>query len=296
MDFKTINTSIENPEVGIISGGSVYQLTESITDEELKAFMHAMNKRYGLDFTNYEIKSLKRGVSRLLIKHGMKSMLDLWTRILKDDGFFKRGIDDLLVNLTEMFRNPEAWRCIRDNVLKTYDKDKALKVWHAGCSTGEEVYTMAIVLQEMNFLDQASLLGTDLSAKALRKARKGAYEHSILDNHLNPFLKFYPGKSLSDYFDLEDAQGVIRSSYKKNINFMQHNLVSQNMRLIFDIVFCRNVMIYFDEKLKNHVLSSIHDALCPKGILVLGYYDMMTEHGKSLFEVLDLKTKIYIKK
>lgn len=258
--------------------------------------MSAMNKRYGLDFTNYEIKSLKRGVGRLLMKHGLKSMLDLWTKILKDDGFFKRGIDDLLVNLTEMFRNPDAWEYIRDNILDRYENYRELKIWHAGCSTGEEVYTMSIVLKEKGLLDKSRILATDLSTKALEKARKGKYELNLIRNYMKPFLKLYPGKSMNDFFFYESDFGIVKPEYNKNISYLLHNLVNENVSKTFDIIFCRNVMIYFDEKLKNHVLNLIHSSLKENGILVIGYYDIMTEFGKDLFEVVDLKTKVYIKK
>jgi len=269
---------------------------DNISDEEMGALMQAMKGRYGLDFTNYEKKSLKRGIVRLMMKHKMKSMLELWSRILKEQEFFTKGIDDLLVNLTELFRNPDAWIMIRDNVLPEFDNRPDLSIWHAGCSTGEEVYTMAIVLEERGLLAKTKTLATDLSSIALSKAILGDYSLITLQQYLKPFLAFYPKKKMEDFFDFNDDHASIKPHYEKNIRFQRHNLVQDPMEQKFDIIFCRNVMIYFDEKLKVKVLNSFYDCLNEGGFIVIGYYDIMPDRGKELFGVFDIKTRIYRKK
>lgn len=271
-------------------------MVDSISDEELNALMQAMKGRYGLDFTNYEIKSLKRGIVRLMMKHKMTSMLDLWSKILKDQQFFINGIDDLLVNLTELFRNPDAWIMIKDKILPTFDDKPSMNVWHAGCSTGEEVYTMAIVLEERGMLVKTKSLATDLSSVALSKAILGEYSLIILQQYLKPFLAFYPYKKMENFFDFNEDYARIKPHYKKNIKFQRHNLVQDPMDKKYDIIFCRNVMIYFDEKLKIKVLTMFHNALNEGGVLVIGYYDIMPNEGKKLFSVYDIKTRIYKKK
>lgn len=266
-----------------------------ITDEELVALMQAIKNRYGLDFTNYEQRSLKRGISRLMMKHRMASLLELWARILKDREFFMQAIDDLLVNLTELFRNPDVWIMIRDKILDSF-ADKSLKIWHAGCSTGEEVYTMAIVLEEKGMLRNSRVLATDLSTTALGKAKAGDYSLIVLKEYLRPFLKFYPNRKLEDYFDYHDKHATIKPQYKTQVTFKKHNLVHDPVVEKFDMIFCRNVMIYFDEKLKTQVLQLISNSLTDTGYLIIGYYDIMPESGKSLFELFDVKTRIYRKK
>ena len=266
-----------------------------ITDEELAALMQAIRNRYGLDFTNYEQRSLKRGITRLMMKHRMDSLLELWARVLKDTEFFMTAIDDLLVNLTELFRNPDVWIMIRDRVLDEY-AGKPLKIWHAGCSTGEEVYTMAIVLEEKGMLKHTRALGTDLSTSALNKARLGDYSLILLKEYLKPFLKFYPYRKLEDYFDFHDKHATIKPQYKSHVTFKKHNLVHDPVHEKYDIIFCRNVMIYFDEKLKAQVLQLIHNSLQDDGYLIIGYYDIMPESGKALFDLFDVKTRIYKKK
>lgn len=268
---------------------------EIISDEELAALMQAINNRYGLDFTNYERSSLKRGITRLMMKHKMETIIELWSRVLKDKEFFNAAIDDLLVNLTELFRNPDVWIKLRDYLLPQF-RGKPLKIWHAGCSTGEEVYTMAIVLDDQGMLSQTRITATDLSATALRKAVKGHYPLEVLKQYLVPFLKYFPNRRLEDYFDYFDTHALIKSRFQTQVNFKRHNLVTDPMTDKYDIVFCRNVMIYFDEKLKRRVLDLLHSSLKEGGYLIIGYYDIMPDYGKLLFDLYDVKTRIYRKK
>ena len=257
--------------------------------------MQAINNRYGLDFTNYERTSLKRGIVRLMMKHKMETIIELWSIVLRDDEFFKNAIDDLLVNLTELFRNPDVWIKLRDDILKE-NSGFQLKIWHAGCSTGEEVYTMTFLLESMQLLTKSRLTATDLSTSALSKAIKGEYSLLLLKQYLIPFLKFFPDKKMEDYFDFKDTYASIKSRYQTNINFKKHNLVADPMPDKYDIIFCRNVMIYFDDTLKERVLNLLHKSLKPGGFLIIGYYDIMPDFGKEYFDIYDVKTRIYKRK
>jgi len=268
----------------------------TVSDEEIKALMEAIRNRYDLDFTNYEIKSLKRGVVRLMMKRKMTSILELWSKVLKDREFFLLTIDDLMVNLTELFRNPDAWVIIKDQILPKFASDRHLNIWHAGCSTGEEVYTMAFVLDEVNMLEKTNRLATDLSSKVLAKAQKADYSLIVMQNYLAPFLKFFPKRKMEDFFDYNALSAVVKDKYRKGITFKNHNLVHDSaFSQHYQVVFCRNVMIYFDEQLKIEVLKLLHKSIKPGGFLIIGYYDIMPDYGKQLFEAYDLGTKIYRK-
>ena len=266
-----------------------------ISEEELSALMMAIKNRYGLDFTNYEKGSLKRGIVRLMSKHHMESLIELWGRVLKDHDFFANAIDDLLVNLTELFRNPDVWIKLRDDILLQYGTVNNLNIWHAGCSTGEEVYTMAIVLEEKGLLYRTNVLATDLSSRALAKARGGNYPRQLMNQYLTPLIKYFPFSRMEDYFDFEKSHATVKSRYKDHVRFERHNLVTDPMHERFEIILCRNVMIYFDEKLKSKVLDLLFQALRPGGYLIIGYYDIMPDYGKTLFKVKDLQTRIYQK-
>lgn len=275
---------------------TITNIREEISDEELQSLTVALKSRYGLDFTNYEIKSLKRGFARLITKYDLGSLVGLWSRIIQDKNFFSSCIDDLLVNLTEMFRNPEIWIKIKNDILPLYKDTIRLKVWHAGCSTGEEIYTMGIVLTQSNFYRKTSVFASDLSSTALAKAMEGKYHQLLWKKYVSSFSTYFPNGSLDGLFSIINEEAVIDESLKKNITFQRHNLASDPMEKKFDIIFCRNVMIYFDETLKMKVLNLFHSSLNTHGFLIIGYYDMLPEAHKELFTLFDPTTRIYRKK
>lgn len=271
------------------------KLYEEISDEELDALTNAIKNRYGLDFTNYEKKSLKRGFSRLMSKNGMGSLLKLWNTILRDTEFFKGCIDDLTVNLTELFRNPEIWGAIDQTILPRFKNNGRINVWHAGCSTGEEVYSMAMVADQKGLLHRTKLLGTDISSTALAKAVKGKYSKALVDKYERSLKKYSDLHSMKDLFYLDDeGNASIKQRYKSAIGFQPHNLVIDPAPGKFDIIFCRNVMIYFDDRLKFKVTQKLLKALNPNGVLILGYYDMLPESCRSLVKELDSSNRIYL--
>jgi len=268
----------------------------AISEEEVKSLMIAMKKRYDLDFTNYETSSLCRGVTRLMAKHKISAPLELWSRVLKDDDFFLNSIDDLMINLTELFRNPEAWLGVRQNVLENLKYKQNLKVWHAGCSTGEEVYTMAMILDDCGLLESSEIVATDLSKKALSQAQNGEYSIQIMNKYAKSFKAFFPKRSLEDFFDFEADNATIKSKFKKNVTFQQHNLVSCEMSGKYDIIFCRNVLIYFDGILKERIINFLESCLTEDGYLVLGFYDTIPQRILEVFDVKDQNSRIYKKK
>ena len=267
-----------------------------ISDEELDSLTHAIKTRYGMDFTNYEKASLKRGFTRLIQKHEMKSVIELWSRIMKDRDFLINSIDELTVNLTELFRNPEFWLKLKKEVLPQMSSRYKLDFWHAGCSSGEEVYTMAMVLKDMNLLHKSTALGTDLSNSILAVAKQGKYSNFLINRYLKTFLHYFPSGSLSDWFDVGETDSVIKDRYKKHVEYKRHDLVRELMDKKFDIIFCRNVMIYFDDVLKMKVLKLFHASLKDDGFFAIGYYDMLPNEHKELFEVFDSTTRLYKKK
>lgn len=267
-----------------------------IGDEELASLTTAIRNRYGIDFTSYEAKSLKRGFARLIMKHKFGSILGLWQKILTDKEYFLSCVDDLTVNLTELFRNPEIWVRLRDDILDRYEKNFRINMWHAGCSSGEEVYTMAMVLRDRGLIAKSRTLATDLSSTILAKAIEGKYSSLLMNKYTSTFQKYLPNGKIEDCF-IEDGRYMrIHDDLKKHIEFRQHNLVQDKMDKSFDIIFCRNVMIYFDDTLKMKVLKLFHQSLDKNGVFIIGYYDMLPEASKELFEVYDSKMKIYLKK
>lgn len=277
-----------------VSREGIFKSNE-ISDQELSSLTNAIKKKYGIDFTNYERKSLKRGFARLITKRKMNSVLNLWSKILNDRDFFMESIDELTVNLTEMFRNPEIWVKMKDEVLDHFSSNNELDVWHAGCSSGEEVYTMAIVLKDKNLLRRTKAMATDLSVSILEKAKKGEYSVLVMNKYAKSFSEYIHHGSLDDCFDYDDKYATVKNELRRHVTFQQHNLIHDPMNRQFDIIFCRNVMIYFDDILKYEILKMFYAKLKPGGFFVIGYYDMLPKEGKDLFEVYDSKTRIYRK-
>lgn len=264
-------------------------------DEELDSLTNAIKQRYGIDFTNYERKSLKRGFARLVMRNQWDSILPLWSKIMSDREFFNDCIEELTVNLTGLFRNPEIWIKMKDTVLPQYSHKSRLKMWHAGCSSGEEIYTMAIVLKSLKMLSKAQSLGTDLSVNILEQAKNAKYSNIVMKKYISSFSKFLPTGDLKDSFDFGEKYSTINHDLKRHVSYERHNLVQDKMNQKFDIIFCRNVMIYFDDGLKMKVLKLFYESLEDDGFFVIGYYDILPKESKDLFKIFDLKTKIYKK-
>lgn len=269
---------------------------QEISDEELSSLTNAIKTRYGIDFTNYERASLKRGFARLIQKKELKNVIELWSKIMRDKQFLLSSIDDLTVNLTELFRNPEIWLKLRDDVLPLLQANSRLDFWHAGCSSGEEVYTMAMVLQDRNLLHKSKALATDLSATILDQARKGEYSNLLIGRYIKTFKQYFPNGKIDDWFEVDEKHSRVKEKYKGHVQFMSHNLVHEPMDKKFDVVFCRNVMIYFDDVLKMKVLKLFHSSLKPGGFFIIGYYDMLPIEHREFFDLYDSTTRLYRKK
>jgi len=202
------------------------------------------------------------------------------------------------VNLTELFRNPEIWVKLKDEVLPKYQLKPNLNLWHAGCSSGEEVYTMAIILKYMNMHANTRTLATDLSSSILKKAQDGIYSNILMNKYSESFSKSINNGNIDNWFIQNGDEKHIKviDSLKQNVKFKRHNLVHDDMDQKFDIIFCRNVMIYFDDTLKMKVLELFNKCLKDDGYFVIGYYDMLPMQSKEMFDIYDSKTRIYKKK
>lgn len=274
----------------------ITKIYDEISDEELAAMTNAIKNRYGIDFTSYEKKSLKRGFARLMGKNDMGSLLELWKVILNDKAFFIQAIDDLTVNLTELFRNPEIWEILDNDILEQFKHKPIINIWHAGCSTGEEVYSMGMVLENKGVLQKTRSLATDISASALEKARKGSYSKQLVGKYEKTFKKYLPNATIGDMFHLDNGNATIKERFQRNVEFRHFNLVSDVSERKFDVIFCRNVMIYFDDNLKMQVIKKLLNSLNPGGYLVVGFYDMLPDSSRELITQYDSHSRIYTAK
>ena len=272
-------------------------IPNDVSDEELDSFIVAVKARYGIDFSNYELKSLKRGFVRLLSKNQMYSFLDLWKVLLRDRTFIYSCIDELTVNMTEFYRNPDAWKVIYRQLKKHFLLKKTIAIWHAGCSSGEEVYSMAFMLNVLKLSYRSQLYATDLNLSVLEKAKGGRYPSISKRKCLKNFSNVFPDLSLDQMLIPEDESSLeVMPKLRKNINFKKHNLVHEDYPIEQDIIFCRNVMIYFDERLKETTIKKMHASLKDNGLFVIGYFDAIPSSLKHLFVPVDSSARVYKKR
>ena len=274
---------------------------ESITISENESIefdllIEAIYKKYGYDFRNYAKPTLKRRIQNKLSSTGIDSISSMQHRVLYDKKFFESVLIDLTVNVTEMFRDPSFYRAVRENVIPILKKYPFLKIWHAGCSTGEEVYSMAILLEEEGLLARTTLYATDIDEKVLRKAKEGIYPLDKIREYTSNYQKAGGTEAFSDYYTAKYEAVIMDSALKKKIVFSQHNLVTGKAFSEMNMIVCRNVIIYFDKELQNRVLSLFNESLIEKGVLCLGSKESVQfTTSKNHFIELVGKEKIYQK-
>jgi chemotaxis protein methyltransferase CheR len=265
-------------------------------DIEVDLLLQAVYMKYGYDFRNYSKAHLKRRINQRVQLGGFNTISELQNKVLWDKVFFRTFLQDLSINVTEMFRDPEFYLAFREKVvsdLKTYAR---LKVWHAGCSTGEEVYSLAILLHEENLLDRTQIYATDFNKSVLETAKQGIYSKKDIYLYARNYKEAGGKGKLSDYYTSKYGSVLFDKSLSKNIVFADHNLVTDSVFAEVNLIFCRNVLIYFDKFLQNKVLKLFTESLTKRGILCLGTKESLRftdfEHNYSL---LDKKMKIYKK-
>lgn len=242
---------------------------ERISYEELEELISWINHIHGFDFRGYSRASLKRRVTRIMDMYSLE-LFDLKALLVNDLSFFEEFIVQITVNVTEMFRDPSFFRSLREKVTPYLNSFPRLKVWNAGCSTGEELYSFAILLKQEGLLDRSFLYGTDINPRVLEQAKTGVYSLSDMKQYSENYQGTAYSGSLADYYTAQYDAAAMNNELKKNTLFSVHNLVSDGVFNEFQIVSCRNVLIYFDHELQNRVLQLFYDSLCHFGFLCLG--------------------------
>ncbi len=264
---------------------------------EIDLLLDAIVKRYGYDFRNYSTASRKRRIKHFLSKTNYSKISEMIPQLLYDTNFFESFIYNLSITVTEMFRDPFVYKAIRKNVvplLKTYP---FLKIWHAGCAVGAEVYSMAILLKEEGLYDRCQIYATDFNDNALDKAREGVYSIEPMKEYTANYQNAGGRNSFSDYYHSKYDSVIINRDLKKNITFANHNLVSDSSFGEMQFIVCRNVLIYFDNVLQEQVLKLLDDSLALNGFICLGTKESLRFSTLSEgYQEIAPKEKIYQKK
>jgi chemotaxis protein methyltransferase CheR len=263
---------------------------------EVRRMLEAILDRYGYDFRDYAAASINRRILRRMEAEGVHSLPALQEKVLSDPACMERLIVALTIHVTSMFRDPGFYLAFRQQVVPMLRTYPFLRIWLAGCSTGEEVYSMAILLDEEELYDRTRIYATDLSDGVLRAARDGVFSLLHMKEYSQNYLQAGGKGSLSDYYTAAYDKALFRKSLQRNVVFAQHNLVTDGSFNEFQVILCRNVMIYFNRTLQDRVHTLLHGSLVRLGILGLGRKESMrfTPHEGDYTEI-DASQRLYRK-
>ena len=237
---------------------------------EIDLLVEALYKKYGYDFRNYSQAHVRRRILHRFALSGLESIAAMQHKVLTSRAFLSELLHDLSINVTEMFRDPPFFMAVRQQVVPLLQTYPFIKIWHAGCSTGEEIYSMAILLKEEGLLSRSKLYATDINATVLEKAKSGIVPMSSIKKYTENYQKAGGTCSFTDYYNDRDDSAKLDESLQEKIVFADHNLVTDGVFGEMNMIVCRNVMIYFNQTLQNEVLKKFHESLFKYGYLVIG--------------------------
>ena len=264
---------------------------------EIKLLLEAIYLKYGYDFRDYAVAHTKRRLAYRKDVSGLQNYAEMLHKAICDKEFFSTVLFDLSINVTEMFRDPWFYKKVREVIvphLKTYP---FAKVWHAGCSAGQEVYSMAILLEEESMKERVQIYATDFNERVLKTAKNGIYPIDDIKQYTSNYIKSGGKEAFSDYYTADNKHVILKSSLRKRVLFSSHNLVTDGVFGEMNVIFCRNVLIYFNKELQERVLQLFYESLCPGGFLCLGSKESL-KFSKVVdkFEEVAAREKIYRKK
>jgi chemotaxis protein methyltransferase CheR len=266
-------------------------------DIEIRLLVDAIYQKYGYDFRNYSQAHVKRRILNRFNLSGMKYISDMIHESIYNHKFVDQLLMDLSITVTEMFRDPTFYKALREEVLPVLQTYPFIKIWHAGCASGEEVYSMAIMLKEEGLYGKTQIYATDFNPVIIRQAKDGIYPISRMKEFTMNYQKSGGKGSFSDYYTANYESAKLLDALKKNIVFATHNLVTDSVFAEVNLVICRNVLIYFDRELQDKVIRLFVDSLPGGGILCLGSKENLqfSDHYDQ-FNPMVPKERIYIKK
>ncbi len=265
-------------------------------DIEIHLLLKGIYDRYGFDFRDYAPASLKRRIFKSVFDEGVKTISALQEKLLHDSTCMNRFLRTVSVDVSSMFRDPLFYQTIREKILPMFRSEPLIRIWHAGCASGEEVYSMAIVLHEEGLYDKSRIYATDMNSALLEEAKAGVYQLSVMKDFADNYRKAGGKASASEYYTAMYDRAIFSSPLKKNIVWANHNLATDSSFNEFHIILCRNVMIYFNSVLQNRVHTLFYESLPTGGILGLGKSETFTFTAyESKYEEIDAKEKLYRK-
>jgi chemotaxis protein methyltransferase CheR len=261
---------------------------------EIDLLLEGIYRHYGVDFRGYALASLRRRLARRMREEGVLTLSALQDKVLHDPAAMERLMVALSISVTSMFRDPTFYQAFREKVIPLLRTYPYIRLWNAGCATGEETLSLAIVLQEEGLLDRARIYATDFNADVVERARAGQFPVARMKSYTENYLKAGGGGEFSRYYTADGPVARFRPELMRNIVFAKHNLASDGSFNEFHGILCRNVLIYFGTKLQQRVHALFHDSLVNFGVLGLGHKETIrftpVEH---CYEAIDSREKLY---
>jgi chemotaxis protein methyltransferase CheR len=261
---------------------------------EIDLLLEGVFRTYGFDFRHYARGSIHRRIWRRVRAEGLGTVSGLQERLLHDFDCMQRFLADLSVRTTAMFRDPRFFRALRTQVVPTLRTYPFIRVWNAGCSTGEETYSLAILLAEEGLHERTRIYATDLNETALERAAGGRFPLGRMQEYTSNYIAGGGTRAFSEYYTVDGSEVRLRPRLKENLVFAQHNLVSDRSFNEFNLIVCRNVLIYFDRELQDQVHRLLYGSLGMLGTLALGPREYLASPGvEECYEVLDADHRLY---
>lgn len=261
---------------------------------EIDLLLEGIYRRYGFDFREYARGSIKRRLWRRIYAERLESISGLQEKVLHDPDTMNRLLEDLSINVTSMFRDPSFYRAVRTKIVPLLRTYPFIRIWNAGCSTGEETYSLAILLAEEGLYDKTKIYATDINETVLELAKQAVFPIEQMRVYTENYIQAGGTTAFSEYYGADSQGARFHGSLSDNIIFAQHNLVSDRSFNEFHMILCRNVMIYFDRSLQDRVHGLFYSSLGLSGILALGRKESIkfTRHADS-YEEIDSNEKLY---
>lgn len=272
-------------------------INKETSDIEISLLLEAIFQKYGYDFRQYSQAHIRRRIMSRMAMTEYEYVSQMQARVLNDESFASELMQDLSITVTEMFRDPGFYKSLREKVIPILKTYPFIKIWHAGCATGEEAYSMAILLQEEGLYDRTTIYATDFNQLALNQAKEGIFPNKMIKEYSVNYQLSGGKESFSSYYTSSYDNVIINQSLKKNIVWANHNLVTDSVFAEANLILCRNVLIYFDKDLQNKVQKLFHESLINGGVLCLGSKEslLFTDFREEYIE-LDKKQRIYKKR
>lgn len=272
-------------------------IKHEITNNDLDEILNIIMQHYGYDFTDYSIASIKRRIGRFMEVASLKNVFELKYNLINNKEYFGLFLQNITVNVTEMFRDPEFYKELREKVLPVLSAYPIIKIWHAGCATGEEVFSMCIMLEEEGLLTRSHIYATDINPANLDKAKQGIIPLSLMKSYTQNYQLSGGKRDFSTYYTARYDNAIIDKRLTNKIIFSRHNLVNESSFNEFQLIVCRNVLIYFNKDLQKKTFQLFYESLAHKGFLAIGIKESLLFSGiKEKFENVSPKTKIFKRK